>query len=245
MSDQIDHYIEFARDLNIHCKRPREKFRLGGEGKEKLRSSMAGESKQPGVNNDNKLGGTSNAGFDTNEDEDEDETLDTTNEVDDILCHPEERGSKSMNIRKIIHSLLKLLVKYLTAQETLETYCESLGPVSDHEIDIKLLRVNPREGDMPKWDEIKTVIISVLVKSVDSDDLIKYIEEIVKKFTKDGNIPPHIIFHTFTDIIHGVPQSIPYNIHCEAALVSFASTDGKGIKDQALRTLKMVCTLFI
>ena len=223
----------------------RKKSRLGGEGKEKLRSSMAGESKQPGVSNNNELGGTSNAGFDTNEDKDEDETLDTTNEVDDILSHPEERGSKSINICKIIHSLLKLLVKYLTAQETLETYCESLGPGSDHNIDTKLLRVDPREGDMPKWDEIKMVITSVLVKSVDSDDIIKYIEEIVKKFTKDANIPPHIIFHTFADIIHGVPQSIPYNIHCEAALVAFTSADDKGIKDQALCTLKMVCALFI
>ena len=237
MSDRIDNYVNFARTRHIRCTRPRGS---GEEGKEKLGPSMAEESKQPGV----ELGSTSDIGFDA--DENEDETPDTTNEVDDILSHTEGQGSK--NLCKIVNSSLKLLVKYDTAQDALESYCESLGPGSNHEIDIKLLRINPREGDMPGWDEIKTVITSVLTKSVeqvDSKDTIKYIGELVTKLTENGKSAPHTIFHTFDYIIHGVSQPISYNVHCEAALVAFASADDEGIKDPALRTLKMVCALFI
>ena len=203
---------------------------------------MAGESKQPGV----KLGSTSDIGFDTDENKNKTSESDTTNEVDDILAHTKGQGSKGLC--KIIHSSLKLLIKYDTAQSALENYCESLGPGPDHEIDIKLLRVNPREGDMPGWDEIKTVITSVLTKSVeqvDSKDTIKYIGELVTKLTENGKSAPHTIFHTFNYIIRGVSQPISYNVHCEAALVAFASTDDEGIKDPALCTLRMVCALFI
>ena len=203
---------------------------------------MAGESKQPRV----KLGSTSDIGFNTDENKDKTSESDTTNEVDNILAHTKGQGSKGLC--KIIHSSLKLLVKYDIAQSTLENYCESLEPGPDHKIDIKLLCINPREGDMPGWYEIKTVITSVLTKSVEqvnSKDMIKYIGELITKLTENGKSAPHTIFHTFDYIIHGVSQPISYNVHCEAALVAFASTDDEGIKDPVLRTLRMVCALFI
>ena len=65
---------------------------------------MAGESNQSGV----KL---SDIEFDANKNEDK--TSDTIKEVDDILAHTKGQGSKGLC--KIIHSSLKLLVKYDTA----------------------------------------------------------------------------------------------------------------------------------
>ena len=87
MSDHIDEYVDFARDRDIRCQRPygsHQKSGSGGEGEEKLGSSMAGESKQAGVGDDNKLGSTSDV---IGENKDEDKTFDTTNEVDNILSH--------------------------------------------------------------------------------------------------------------------------------------------------------------
>ena len=194
---------------------------------------MAGEFKQAGIGNDNKLSSTSDV---IDENEDEDKTFDTTNKVDNILSHT--RALESKDFYKIIHSSLKLLIKYHTAQDALESFCGSLEPDLSCEIDIKLLHIKLRQGLMPEWDEIMAVITSILAKNVKlkslADNIISYIITCIYNSMKH-RIFPHKIFDTFTVIINGNRKPISYTIHCEAALVAFASVDvskGRGTKDQ-------------
>jgi len=209
----------------------KKKSELSKEGKKMTGLFTAGESKQAGVGDEDD-GSGANA--------DDDGIPDATSELNDQLPtgmaslesppgHQEPRLEPS-EFCQIISSWLKFLVKYHTAQGTLESYCQTLGPGDKSEVDIKLLEVNPKQGLMPEWKEIKEVIASILQKTErpnvelkDTANMLTYISTRVNNIVASGR-SYHNTLNIFSQIIEGVDQVTQFTVHCEAALVAFAST---------------------
>jgi hypothetical protein len=168
---------------------------------------------------------------------------DTTNEMDHLI--PPSGVSDAANLRKFVHSSLKLLVKYHTAQGVLESYCRGLPAGEEVKISIRMVEVTPREENMPDWREIKTVIRSVLKSPEKSEDAIQYIQEAVETANTERRDPQSPIFHMFRFIIADQPQPLSYTVHCEAALVAFAeATVDKNQPLDELQSIQLVHPLF-
>ena len=133
---------------------------------------------------------------------------------------------ESEDLIDAVQSWLKLLVKYTTARRALEDYCETLGRGEDRKIEISLLSVTPTETTMPLWQDVSEVLESALKKQYlfRSSSMHQEIISYIKTRVGDGNTR-HNIIDVFTDIIRGVERPISYTVHCEAALVAFASLD--------------------
>lgn len=217
----------------------------------------AGNSKQDGVSNED-MGSGATA------DEDDDSIPDATNELSDhlpanvtTLESSESPWLEPTELRKTISSWLKLLVKYHTAQSALESYCRTLEPGDNANINIKLLEIKPRQGSMPTWDAITQAIDSVIkrtqqtnLRDINPKDFIDYIFTDVCEIV-DSKRSYHSILHKFSDIMRNIERPVSYTVHCEAALVAFASAGDKSDAhtkiegDRALCKLWKVCALFI
>jgi hypothetical protein len=156
---------------------------------------------------------------------DEDEGI----EFDDLLPHS---TMESDDLMGAVQSWLKLLVKYTTARRALEMYCGTLKRDEDSEIEISLLSVTPTETTMPLWKDISEVLQSVLKKQyLTSPPCQEMIDHLKTRIFDNGNIH-HNIIDIFRDIINEVEWPISYTVHCEAALVAFASLDTSDISSE-------------
>jgi len=130
---------------------------------------------------------------------------------------------------------IKLLVKHLVAKHRLETHCCRLhthGIKSAFEINI--LRVDKIEDDLPSWEEVTSIITSVIQKyfpfnnfpSSDTDLqminwLLQYIDETLQDVpsstpsespTSTSRNYNHI-FRVFWDILDGI-KCLPFYTRC-------------------------------
>jgi len=227
----IQDYQKFAVDNKIHCQVPRsncklseEEMLLSGGG---LGLAMEGESKEtPSMTGS--------------------ENKDAENEIVNANTKPEifVSSTEPVNLNLAIQSWLKLLVRYHTAQCTLENYCENLGTGEDSQIDITHLSVKPKQGLVPQWSDIAVVLTSVLMSSSISEpeETIEYLKSYVLGIVNAGKSTNNI-FKKFSNIILGYKQTIKYTVYCEAALVAFASPKNHEFWDVRLAPLHQVCIL--
>jgi len=220
-SSRIQDYQKFAVDNKIQCQVPRGNRKLSEE--EMLSSggglglATEGESKE-----------TPSATGGENKDA-ENEIVDATTESE-IFVSP----TDPVDLNLAIQSWLKLLVRYHTTQRTLENYCENLGTGEDSQIDITHLSVKPKRGLVPQWSDIAAVLTSVLTSGFISEpkETIEYLKSYVLGVVNAGKSTDNIIL--------GHKQAIKYTVHCEAALVAFASTKNHKFQDDRLAPLHQV-----
>lgn len=221
MSSHITEYSEFARINEIACHVPRGKRESSKQGTTLPKNDPTGATADG-------------------------EIVDATTDSE-IFGSPTE----PVDLNIVMESWMRLLVKYHTAQRTLEKYCEHLGTSEDSQIDITRLSVKPKQGFMPTWSEINPVLTHVLQSESEQpfatnrpitqlEETIDYLKSYVLNVTKVPGRSPNNIFDNFTDIINGRTQPIRYTIHCEAALVAFASTKYKAFQDDRLGPLQKV-----
>jgi hypothetical protein len=243
MSSHIQEYQQFADENRIKCRVPRghrasssgEGSSSSGEGNGKLGLAEQGESKEAATGGQNR--------------DVEDEIVDATTESE-IYVPP----TGPVDLNTVIQSWLKLLVKYHTAQRTLENYCGNLGTDEDSHVDITRLSVKPKRGLMPAWGEITAILASVLASDserpsatnysiTEPEETIEHLKAYVLDVANAGKSTDNIV-EKFRDIIHGCPQPIGYTVHCEAALVAFASAKNGGFRDDRLAPLHKVRILW-
>lgn len=225
-SSHIQDYQKFAVKYKIQCQVPRGNRTLSEE-------EMLSSGGRLGLATGSKETPSATGG----------ENKDTENEIVDATTESEifVSPTEPVDLNIAIQSWLKLLVRYNTAQRTLENYCENLGTGEDSQIDIMRLSVKPQRGLVPQWSDMAAVLTSVLTSGSipGPEETIEYLKSHVlgvvnaKKSTDN-------IFEKFSRIILGHEQEITYTVHCEAALVAFASTKNPKFRDDRLAPLHQV-----
>jgi hypothetical protein len=178
---------------------------------------------------------------------------DDGDEGDDEVNQPEDQYLN--NPQHTVSSWIKLLVKHFVAKHRLEAHSRRLhtrGITSAFEINI--LRVDKIEDDLPSWEEVTSIITSVIEKYFPSSKLanfpssgtdsqminwlLQYINETLQgvpssTLSESSTSSPKIynrILRVFRDISDGGEKRPPfYTRHCELCMAIFSCLKSKEV----------------
>ena len=191
-----------------------------------------GDNEDKGDNEDNEDKGDNEDNEDKGDNEDDEDEDDQPQ--DQYLNNPQ----------CTVSCWIKLLVKHLMAKHRLETHCRRLhthGIKSTFEINI--LRVNKIEDDLPSWEEVTSIITSVIQKyfpfnnfpSSDMDlQMINWLLQYIDKTLQDvpSSTPSESstsmsrnynhLFRVFWDILDRIKCLPFYTRHCELCMAAFS-----------------------